>query len=205
MNTSARDRVLLLVLPSALVLMVYVLFFARPAWERGAKLDKELADARAKAPPPAQFRTVNAQMADLDREMVELRKLQKDLEDRWRVQAASCLDPAGRHERLARMVALLGRHRLALLEQAPAGAGAKVQAPRPSPALEKLALRLQATAPGKQAPQTWSLHLVGTFPDMMRALRELGSGDPLAIPVGLSMDEVLHTTSLREWRLWLWI
>ena len=201
MTNSPRDRLILLLLPSCLVLMIY-------AWRANDKKQPALAQLRqgleaeqARAVGPALVRQQQARLSAVQAELADLEKQKQGLTQQWQETAALFTQTRSRPERADRFNALLTRNRLTLIESGPAESGRES---RPSGGPEKLA-KLIAERTGGQLPQVWRYRLQGRYVDVMNTLEELSRDEPLAVPIGLTMKEADPDSSAREWTLLVWI
>src|SRR5262249_16758887 len=110
-------------------------------------------------------------------------------------------DPLRRHDRLQGVMSVLMRHGLRVVEDADATALRDV---RISPAVDALIQQPPSFAKGPK-PRVRQLRLQGRYPDVPVLPDELGRGDAVAIPVGLTMKEAPLTGDLREWVLLVWM
>jgi len=197
MSQSPREQQLLMVFPAFVVLAIYAYWFHFPVQADLEKTEKELAPLRTQADLTVlQMKT--AQLANLRREKEVLLARKRDLENDWRTMTGSSDDPARRNQRIENLTALLQRNGLVIVEQAPADRDGQ------TPALEAVAKRL-AEGPGKQKPQLWKLRVQGSYANLQRTLQVLAEGEPLVIPLGVSMKEAGLDTKIREWTLVVWI
>lgn len=196
---SPREQALLMAFPAFAVIAIYAYWFHFPAQAELDKTQKELAPLRQQGDLSVlQLKT--ARLSQLRQEKAVLEARKQDLENEWQAMTGSNDDPARRNQRLENLTTLLQQHGLVVVEQAPAEGGKEGSVP----ALEAVAKRL-ADGNGKQRPQVWSIRVHGSYTSLHRALQVLAEGEPLVIPLGVSMKQAGLDTKVREWTLVVWI
>lgn len=200
MAKSSREQVLVMALPAFAVLASYAYWFHFPAEAELEKTQKELTPLKQQADLSIlQQKTI--QVAQLRREKEVLEARRQELENEWQAITGSSDDPARRNQRIENLTTLLQQHGLVVVEQAPSDGGKEGTLP---PLLEGVAKRL-AEGKGKQRPQIWRIRVQGRYTSLHRALQVLAEGEPLVIPLGVSMKEAGLNTKVREWTLMVWI
>ena len=200
MNMTPRDRLLLMLLPGLLLFMAYVGYFFTARQKPLAKLQADVEAARTKVPSPAKLHerghAVETARKSFEKVADEGKKLQTSIE----ALVASFQSGSGRSQRITQLTSLLNARGLRVMNHTPTEGGHETKALHLSPAQERLVKQL--TESGKPAPQTWQFELVGKFADLTAALQEIGEGDVLTIPLGVTMDETLPN---HRWSLLVWI
>ncbi|MCL4207048.1 MAG: hypothetical protein KJ000_31585 [Pirellulaceae bacterium] len=204
MKLSPRERLLVLLLPLTIVLAGYAWWFNMFQRPKMAKIQKDHAAASAAAIEPIALMEQRAALAQIRREV-------QALEDRRAAQrqeagqlSGTRPDPLQTHQAAEELTAVFRRHRLKLIEEAPAGRGDAGRLPK---ALTDAVSRL-GPAPPSGSEQVRSFKLSGRFLDLLAAVRELTDDDtPPGVPIGLSMDEVDSTwqSENRVWTLLVWM
>ena len=202
MTSSTREKLVLTLLPAALIVACY-------AWLGSVTgktklllgLQQEVAKAETMAPTPTQLQMQERQLASLTGEINRQMLLQQDSRQAWEALVAKCASAEQRNERIEKLTGLLKRHNLSLLDDAEADGG---KDGRLSPMLENIG-KLLAETPKKQKPQLRHLHFEGNYLNVKSVLQELSQGELLAIPVGLTMKQMKNSEDRREWTLLVWI
>ena len=199
--TTRREKLLMLVLPAAVILGLYS-FKLTGLRQRSTAAASALADAKKTRPTPEQLAVEHRRLAEVSAQAAEIETKSADWKARWqKLQHSRSADSPLRIEIIEAITALLNQNRLELIEGEPAetGDGAKLPA-----ALDRVAAQL---AENNQRPkaQLWRLEFTGRYEDVLRALDSINDTQPLAIPVHLQMEEAQLTTKLRHWTLFLWI
>lgn len=197
--TTPREKLLLTILPSFLVIAGYLWWFQMPADAELAKADKDVQSHRKQADNVAAFAQKRSRLDQLEGEKKSLLDQKNLLEQQWRSLTANGHN-GKRSEKVENLASLLARHGLHIVEQGQASTGKDAVLP---PLLETVVRR--QTERGEAKLQVWRFRFHGTYPALRRVLNELGSGDPLAIPLSLTMKEAEFGSEIREWILVVWI
>jgi hypothetical protein len=202
MTSSTREKLLLTLLPAALIVACYAwLGSVTGKTKMLLGLQQEVAKAESMAPTPAQLLGQERQLVSLTSEINRQMLQQQDSRQTWETLVAKCASAEQRNERIEKLTGLLKRHNLNLLDDAEADGG---KDGRLSPMLESMG-KLFAETPKKQKPQLRHLHFQGNYLDVKSILQELSLGELLAIPVGLTMKQMKNSDDKREWTLLVWI
>jgi hypothetical protein len=198
-----RDRVILMALPGAAILLIYVSYFVTARQRPLAKLQADVETARAQV-PSAQLmhdrqHTLQYAQKKLDDALAKAKELQGEFEAKIRV----CQTGLGRSQRITKLTDLFNAHRLQVLDHVPADGVKDSKGMKLSPAQERLVKQL--VDGGKLVPQTWQFEVYGQFTDLTAALEELGAGELIAVPLAVTMDEVKDVSPHRHWSLLIWI
>lgn len=203
MNPTGRDKVLILLLPSLLVVGAYGWMFFMPLQKQVTSTRTALQAARDKD-PEARTQLAEAQ-AKLTLEKYQLRRLEVEKAEyrkAWERVAGSCASAKQRNERIEKLNNLLAARRLRLVDDSEAESSSNDC--KICPALEKLGEHFTAlSAEGK--PQLRRIHVVGRYLDVLAALEDMAKGEVIAIPVGLRLKEAPVRYRSREWVLLVWI
>jgi hypothetical protein len=203
MDTSSREKVLILLLPSLVVVIVFAYFFSVPHYRMVAGLEKSIKVAEAAVPSDVQVQVKLQQVASLRQDVDRLAKEEKSLVKTW--DDAAALSAASRSDRLTRLLALLTRHDIHVIHHGPFDGGStEIKDLKLSASQERL-LKVLSEQGAKQPPQPRRLHLAGRYGDVARALEALSSGETLAIPMGVILKVGEPAQPVREWWVFLWI
>lgn len=209
---TARDRVLLLVIPPVLVLAGYwaacryglAIAGIRPILAEIQRLEAEVAPLTANDPAVRQqLAALKVRAAAAESDLTAARERAKRQRDRLGRVVRQCLVPVRRTERVERLTLLLGAHRLDVVTQSPADAATGITSKAVSKALEELTNRLRAEVP-ETAPSLWAFVVVGRYTDLLDAVTEIGA-DELAVVVGVEMRDNQLTGTDHQWVLLLWV
>jgi len=202
MTPTTREKLLLTLLPAAVILAGYAWFGSVTGRTKSfLGLQQEITKAETAAPKPEQLLTQERQLAALAGQINRQGRQQEETRQAWDALVAKCASAELRHERIEKLTGLLKRHNLTLLDDAEADANKDA---RLAPVLETMSKSLSET-PKKQKPQLRNLHFQGGYLDVNSILQELARGEVLAIPVGLTMKPVKDSADKREWTLLVWI
>jgi cell division protein FtsB len=130
MKLSSREKLLVLLLPLVAVLGSYAWWFNMVQRPRLAKLQKDYAAAVAGAVQPMTVLEQRAELAKTQREVAALEQRRSDLQRQAHELSCSYLDPQQRHRVEEQLTAVFRRHRLRLIEEAPAGKGEAGKLPK---------------------------------------------------------------------------
>jgi hypothetical protein len=204
MQVTGRDRVLVLILPTLVVVIGYGWFFFRPLQKTLAANTVALRAARAKAPQTlAELAEVQSKLTLEKYQLQRLTAEKSNIRKCWEQAAGGCANAPDRNERIEKLNQLLTRYRLRLVDDSeaePNGKDAKI-----CPALEHLAQHFSTMSSDQGKPQLRRVHVVGRYLDVLAALEDLAKGQVIAIPVGLTLKEAPLRYASREWVLLVWI
>ena len=182
---TARERLLLLVLPGALVLAAYAFFINASHMGALTKANAQIEGLRTQAGP------VNlkpqALAADLQRVKTELADLKRKLTAF--IDGGS--DALQRSEAVVMVGALLRKHGMIVVEEGPSAR----QTAAPGPA---------RGAAGRQnhTDGVWQVRFLGTWSGVQATLEALPDfKDTACLPLSLSMAEPQNQSPMREWTL----
>ncbi|MBE2286739.1 MAG: hypothetical protein IAE77_25000 [Prosthecobacter sp.] len=183
---TARERLLLLVFPGALVLMIYAVFINPGHNSALSKARTQLEQARKQA--GSGVASTAALSADLSRLKQDLEKVQRE---------SDALKKGGdalqRAESVTQVGDLLRKHGLVVVEEGPAGSSvANASAGR------------RGASPATSIGQVWAIRFLGTWPGVQATLQAMpGMANLTCFPLGLSMQESEQGHSIHEWTLHL--
>lgn len=196
---SARERILLVLLPGALVVLVYAFFF-RPALQE--KVAAAETTAQGLRETPITIDGNRRLQQELETILTEERSIQSRLE---RAESDVILPPGFaqpkvRARALAEINRLIDQNDLLLIDQAPVS---KAEATVPD-GLDQLIQSVSKSLPANVEPGFRRLRFVGRYEDAYLMLRELTESDQPVIPVSIRMQRSLSEPDLR-WELFLWM
>ncbi|HEY5313450.1 MAG TPA: hypothetical protein VIK18_13075 [Pirellulales bacterium] len=199
--TTNREKMLVLVFPAILILGVYS-FKLRGFRDRLTGARNSVAAAQKSLPAPVAVQTEQRRIGELNRQLADVEKQSGDWEQQWHeLQASRGVDSRARIEAIEGLTALLNRNRLALQEGGPADKGESTRLPKE---LEEV-VKLLAEKKTEVRPQLWRVRFIGRYADVLDALEELQTAEPLVVPVHLQMTNASLATDQRSWTLYLWI
>jgi hypothetical protein len=201
MKLTERDKLLAMFVPAIIVVAVYGLFFLRGKIAERTRVEKSLADVRAKAPSHAQIAEKRSERVKLMQETEAINGKLKALQQRWTYETEFCVTGARRHDRVEKLTNLLTKHDLTSMEDTEVESSNKDA--KANAALESVVQKI-AQMSSTQKPQLRRIRFHGRFESVQRALDELTTGQVLAIPVGLTMKRT-DDPDRREWTLLVWL
>lgn len=231
MNAQARERFLMTILPTALIVLGWWGWF-RPAAET-QEAARALSQAATTAPAKDALRAAQQRERTLQKESSERSAQHDALKRQWQGLVRRFDGPHNAAAAVEQVTAILRAHGLTPLFEGPlenqrdvAGYKAletaigRVRQPAEQLLPEVKALVApkagavarvtpakagQGTAAKTPGRALWRMEFAGEFHDVLRALAELSESDADAIPVQLGMAEAMPKMSLRRWTLILWI
>jgi hypothetical protein len=196
-----RDRVLMMLLPGMAILVIYGAYFFTARQKPLAKLQADVAAAKAQVPSPQLMHDRQQAQKYAQKKVADAEGKAKELQVEFEAKIRHCQTGVGRSMRITKLTDLLNAHGLQVLDHIPAeGSGKAIKL---SGAQERLVKQLIES--GKPVPQAWQFDIFGKFTDLAAALEELGEGELIAVPLGVTMDEVKDVSPNRHWSLMLWI
>jgi hypothetical protein len=202
MKISERERLVLTLLPLAIILGGYAWWFNMFERHRVAKVEADYERASAGAVRPVEVVGQRAQAAAQRRQIDSLKTERKELEDRRLRIVGELAGPQKRMRATDELTGLFERHGLQILEECPAGKDHAAQLP---PSMTAAFGRLEG-ASKPLASQVRCIHFTGRYMDVLAALEEIAQHEtPPAIPVGLTMSETEADRDVRTWTLQVWM
>ena len=197
MGPANRTRWLLAVLPAVVTAVAYSWTYGRSAQERFNCGCMDQIEAEHARPAPQTLASARRAAEDLARQAEELggrARRQASSAALSASEPAAC--PAVHMHALSK---LMRTNRLVLVETKRAGACA---GERKESCVADGLRKLAEQRPGTP-PELWTVEVVGTYAQVVSALRDLnGSREPI-VPAGVSMQPL--SGALRKWSLWFWI
>ena len=201
MTLTNREKALVAFLPAVLVLIPYGFWINAPKQKEVTALERNLANAVKTAPTLQKLNETKYRLAKLQAEILRLETNILKEKKRWESLGAQCSDARLRNRRRVKLTQLLSRHGLDIIEEGPNDSTGADRNLKPSAAMDKLAKQLAESANGRP-PQLWRLRLYAEYPEMLRALNELSTGEVIAIPVALTMKEARKNSTLTNGCCW---
>jgi len=186
---TARERVLLIVLPGALVLALYAVFFNHGHLDALNNATQQREKLRTQVGPMSTQPQKLA--ADLQRVKTEL----ADLKHRLAAFTDSGSDAVQRSEAVVTVGALLRRHGMVVVEEGPSD---NQHGGVPSTGRSSTGRHV---VPGT-ADAVWQIRFLGTWSGVQGALEALPKiEDSACLPLSLSMTEPSTSSPMHEWTL----
>jgi hypothetical protein len=186
---TARERLLLLVLPGALVLALYAMFVNNQHSQalRKATLERDKLSAQ-----------VGAMRVQPQTLAADLQRMKKELADLKRELAAFSeggSDAAQRSETVVMVGGLLRQHGMIIVEEGPSARQAHV-----APTASRSTAKRQVVP--SHADAVWQVRFLGSWSEVQAALEALpGLTSSAYLPLSLSMAEPSTSSPVREWIL----
>jgi hypothetical protein len=185
---SAREQVLLLALPAALVAMIYA-FTVNP--KHIAALTRTTTSLK-RAREKDNTQSIVLSGAALDRENRRLAAEKAALQQQLDAFNGGDATSTQRTEAMVSLSALLRRHGLIVLAEGPSAGGATAAMGRRGP---------QATPAPNAADRVWEIRFLGPWNNVQSALVDLRTFNALCFPVNLTMAEPKPGVETRDWTL----
>jgi hypothetical protein len=201
MKLTERDKWIALVLPLAVVVVGYTLWYRSAVRPEADRAQQEYATAVANQ---VSREAVDRQREELKNLRVSLQEVQTRKAGLDRQAAELCGQWTGSGRQLAadqELVALFAQHHLHLIDESPAKGRTGADLPKSlSAALERLGWSADSGG------QVRAFKLVGPYPQVLKAIQELARRrECLAIPIGLSMAQTDLSVHERQWMLLVWM
>jgi len=195
---STREKVLLLVLAPLGVCAIYAFLFASKQEAALLKVEEQVKGLRAKGDPRPQLAMKSARANELQEKLTKLRADKVALTAQWNQLAGTSAEPGRRNERVERLTTIFKQYGLTVIEQGEASG-------QNAPAALDLVTKKLAEGGDRHKPQLWRVVVAGSYTDLLGALKFLADGEPLAVPLNVTMKEASLATDVREWTLLMWI
>jgi hypothetical protein len=202
MKITEREKLVLTLLPLAIILGGYAWWFNMFERHRLAKVDADYDRAVAAAVRPLDVMEQRTTVAVLRREIESLKTQNKELEERRLRTLGELAGPQKRMQATGELTGLFERYGLQIIEECPAGKEHGAQLPKSMmEAFGRLA------GPAKPAAgRVRCMHFTGRYLDVLAALDDIALDEtPPAIPVGLTMSEADANGDVRSWTLLVWM
>lgn len=200
MTEETRQTLLKVLIPSMLVVLVYIFGAAKASTLELQKLSQRLAKAQKNRPSLSQIHKLSLQQASQNKALTKLKGELKRLEQELGELAGSQDDAVRQTQRLEALTLLLKQHRLALVRSECVD----------SELCENLHWLCQQQAGKKSGRKhkVWKFELIGRYKDVYKALSQLAGGAEAIYPVSLSLQNPNRdnpNNPLRSWTLVLWV
>ena len=201
MKLTDREKVIVLLLPAAVVLGAYAWYFAYSLRPKVNEARAAYKSAVAGQVHPGQLQQERAALDEARKELARMTAAHAQLKREAATLAGQLNNPGVRLEAVAQLTTLLQRHRLRLIDDSAEAQGAN-KLPQ---ALRDSVARLGSDGNAFNA-QIRCLQLAGSYRDLLGAVAELASqADSPAVPVALNMADVDPDVEERVWTLWVWM
>jgi hypothetical protein len=202
MKITERERWLVMVLPTVLVVACYALWYQRSMRPALATLEQDYAAAVSGQLSPTAVAEQRRKADEPRRAIDQLQGKMKTLGS----QAAAVCGPLGEPQRQIAsnraLVDLFSRNGLSLVEETALQGEAATKLPK---SLATALTRVGWSAQGSRG-QVRSFKLNGSFGQVLKSIEELAEAEPcLAIPIGLSMAQADPNAGERQWTLIVWM
>lgn len=188
-----------MLLPALLAVLGYIGLYAWPEQQALGKLKEQAVQMRQRAPGlQLQVAQKRQQVAQADDELKAVQQEIDQLDERWKSLAGSASPGRLHAEKIDHLTALLIRNGLTVLEVLPATGDNQAKVPQ---GLEAIAKRVGQHSGGK--PVQYRLRVSGSYLGLLRVLEKVNDGDPVAIPINLSMKQTEE--GIREWVMVIWL
>jgi len=202
MKLTDREKIILTLLPLALILGGYAWWFNMFERHKLAKVQGEYDQAAKAAVRPIDVMNRKADVLGLEGEIEILTSENRELEQRVEQVCGTLTGAQRRMRAIDELTVLFDRHRLAIVEECPADQGKHKELPT---SMAEATSRLMGSAKGR-AGRVRCVHFAGRYADVLAALEEIAADEtPAAIPVGLTMSEGDVAAELRKWTLLVWM
>lgn len=202
MKITDRQRWLVLVLPTVLVVACYAWWYHASMRPVTARLQQDYETAVGGQLSPLAVAEQRRQ-ADAPRQEIEaLQQKKKALDSQAAQLCGELADPARQLEANKALMDLFVRNELNLVDEAPLQGEGAVKLPK------SLAAALARVGWSAQSGggQVRAFKLTGRFSQVLKAIEELADRQPcVAIPIGLSMAQADLTVNERQWTLVVWM
>ena len=202
MKMTDRERIVLLLLPVAVILAGYAWWFNIFYRHKVQAAERDYAVAVAAQVKPLDLMAQRAGNAKTQREVADLEKQKAKLEGQAAALCGKTVIPAERIHADSQLVELLRRHQLQVIEAGPAVKGGEAKLPK---SLVEAIGRLGSASHDKTG-QVRCLRLTGRFMDVLLAVQELSQTEASpVIPISLTMAEADLAADARQWTLLVWM
>ena len=197
-TVTARDKLLLVVLPALLIVIVYAFAFTKTPLDRLRAITAQVEAERERAPKQLDIASEQARAKRLRRDLDKARAELQPLKEELGKLTSSWTNSTERLLGNDMLSSLWQKHGLLLQEQTVLTNDAAV-----TPALQQLADRARSTLGHGRYPVLWEVRLQGGFLNMLDALDELSRSDIAAVPVAMEMGDNARMPG-KAWKLRLW-
>ncbi len=194
-RTTGRERILLSILPAALVLGLYAFLFAIPEQKIHQQKSLELKAAQAKA--------IDKSVAEMSRSNVELvraglkRQTEQTRSDRESItyHGKQWSNGNDRLSNVQQLTELLAQFRLSIVKQ---DFQAEPQLSGYHSELRDIVMSHTAT---DELLEYWQIELAGSYGDMLKFLNEINHSGLRTVPVAVSMQASTANDGVHSWTL----
>jgi hypothetical protein len=189
-SLTARERLMVTIMPAALIMLIYFFFFSRPAGEKLKDLRREVEVAQGRVPSGRERADVLAELKPLDEEVSEKRIAARSRIERSESILAFWNDPDAKAKGGEFIGNLLAANGVVLIEESVASEedrGDFITLFEPLPSAE-----------------LWLLRLAGTYDSMRRTIAAIGKTEFPLVPAGIEMESMVEgNQTIHLWNLWI--
>ncbi len=196
---SPRERILMLILPGALILLVYAFFFRPSLQNRLEAAEQAVAKLREEPVTADGVRRLARERDDLQRQEQTLTQLLAGVETDS-ILPADFARSDSRARALGEITRLITANDLLLIDQAPVSTSDAA----PSEGLQQLIQSITSSLPASAEPSFRRLRFVGGYENAYRMLRQLANSNQPVLPVSIRMEQIESDPRLR-WEFVVWM
>jgi len=189
-SLTARERLMVTIMPAALMMLIYFFFFSRPAGEKLKDLRREVEVAQGRVPSARERADVLAELKPLDEEVSEKRIAARSQIERSESILAFWSDPDAKAKGGEFIGNLLAANGVVLIEESVASEedrGDFITLFEPLPSAE-----------------LWRLRLAGSYDSMRRTIAAIGKTEFPLVPAGIEMESLVEgNQTIHLWNLWI--
>ncbi|GAB4255641.1 MAG: hypothetical protein Kow0065_03820 [Methylomicrobium sp.] len=201
-----REQWLKRILPALAVTVVYFVFISSTLVEKSDKAEDAYSMMMSKGISEQVVPGMEMQKSSLQDELVALRTKNEALQAGLGDKAGFLSESGDMNETIAKMAALLQRHRLRLVDDRSLGEKTMKELPKSYADLQRWLIDMLHKS---DSVRVHRLSFIGGYSDAYAALREIALGDMRVLPLTLSMKDIENGQELhpgaKEWTLDLWI
>ncbi|MEM7600106.1 MAG: hypothetical protein AAF357_01670 [Verrucomicrobiota bacterium] len=185
-----RERNLITILPAVIFVLVYALFFARPAGQELQKLRQEIGKASQNLPSAQEQSQIFSELQALENEVLEKRVATREWHKRKEELLAYWSDSDAKARGGEFISLLLADQGVVLVQEAIAGADDQ----------ERFADLLEVLP----SAELWHLQLAGSYDALRHTVAALGETDLPLVPAGVQMEPRIEgNRTIHLWNLWI--
>ncbi len=187
---SQRERILVSILPTAILLVIYTFFLARPHGEELQRFSSQVSAARERVPSFQEERDVLGELQALEDEVKEKREAARERQRREEALLAFWNDPDAKARGGEVIGNLLASYGAVLVEEAVADEEDR----------EDFAVLLEALP----SAVLWRLRLAGNYDAIRRTVATISETELPIVPAGIEMEpRVEGNRTVHIWNLWI--
>ncbi|MEM6911480.1 MAG: hypothetical protein AAF555_07830 [Verrucomicrobiota bacterium] len=189
-SLSSRERVMVTLLPAGILMIVYFIFFARPASQESDELRRQIGIWEDRLPSNREQATVLAELRRLEADVKKEQAAAQERKERNESIRAFWDDPDAKAEGGAFIGNLLAENGAVLVEEAVAS----------SEDQQTFTSLLQPLP----SAQLWRLRVAGSYEAIRKSMAAIGKTELPLVPAGIEMEpKVEGNQSIHLWNLWI--